>query len=83
MWDLPELPLYGQASNQMVCGWFMLAFVYIAVVGLFTIVWYMYKTSRVFPLWGKAVMLLMLVAVYGLALATPAFQYTVCKRALL
>jgi hypothetical protein len=83
MWDLPELPVFGMASNQMVCGWFMFAFAYMAVVGLFAIIYYMYKGTRFLPLWGKAVMILLSVAAYGLALATPAFQYTVCKRALL
>lgn len=83
MWDLPELPVYGQATNQMVCGW-SLAILAIIGVGILLAGYAVFMKTIKSPLSmvAKVSTLLVVVFFYALAFTTPAFQYTMCKRAL-
>ena len=84
MWDLPELPVYGMASNTVVCGWFFYLVAAAAIgilIGLGYTAWMLYKKSS--PVYAKVLTLLGLVLAYAYLFSFPAFQYTMCKRALL
>lgn len=82
--ELPELPLFGQASNTLVCGWYLGLFALIAVaivLGAFGVFIKTWKSPM--SVGAKVATLLAVTLVYAAAMITPAFQYTLCKRALL
>jgi len=86
MWELPslpELPVFGLASNTVVCGWFLALFTLVfagVVLGGFVVFTKMVKSPV--SLTAKVTALVGVTLAYALALATPGFQYTMCKRAL-